>query len=303
MIPVGDAMEMQLFTLRKDLNINALYCVHYFELARDAAFPMETHDFWELVYIDRGEIFVTEEQEEFTAVSGDLIFHAPGKAHSLRGNGMDAANVMVLNFPCHSRHMEHFVGQRRRPNPAQRLLLKDILKECRAAFGSRLDNPYNNVLQRAKDAPIGSEQMISLYMTELLVSSLRQILRPNSVDKSVGSVPMLDAMISYMEQNLAAKLSLDMLADAFHVSPSYVKRLFSQYKQTGAMHYFTTLKIEYAKKMLREKERNVSQIAEALGYDNSHYFCNQFKQYTGMSPLEYRNSITAVGYGKKPPRP
>lgn len=106
---------------------------------------------------------------------------------------------------------------------------------------------------------------------------------------------MLDAICVYMEQNLNRKLTLELLAAEFHISRSYIKKLFAQYKQTGAMHYLIQLKITKAKELLRENEKNVSQIAEYLGYDNVYYFCNQFRKFEGMSPLEYRRSVKAMG--------
>ena len=288
-------IEVQSITFKKDLHISDLCSVHYFEFSRNYVFPGEKHDFWELVYVDKGELLATAESEEFPIGSGEMLFHAPNEWHNLRANGVTAANVMILSFRCRSKAMEAFVGRRLRPDSRQRELLRDILKESRQAFCTRLDDPYDNTLQRAKDAPLGSEQLIGIYLTQLLISMLRQLEHPSGVDKKSGSVPMLDAMIAYMEQNLSRKLSLEQLAAEFHVSTSYIKRLFSQYKQTGAMGYFTMLKIEQAKQLLRESDRNISQIAELLGYDNIYYFCNQFKKHTGMSPLEYRRSVNAMG--------
>lgn len=286
-------MDFQPITLRKVLQINVLYAAHYLELAKNFTEPGGAYDFWEMTYIDKGELLIRVGQEEFTALSGELIFHAPGEFHALKGNGTTAANVLVLSFQCRSKEMERFKGRRLRPNSSQRALLKDVLRECRLSFSSGLDDPYNNTLVRTGEPYLGSEQMIGCYMTELLVSLLRQLQAPRLVDKKIGSAPMLDAMVAYMEENLSAKLSLDLLAEEFHVSPSYIKRLFAQYKQTGAMSFFSSMKIDRAKKLLREKELNVSQIAEFLGYDNSYYFCNRFKKATGMSPLEYRRSVNS----------
>lgn len=287
-------MEFQSIKLQKTLNISTLHSAHYFELSKDYAFPGEQHDFWEMVYIDRGQILVTDGQEEFSATDGDLFFHAPNVWHQLRGDGVSAANVMVVDFTCKDKILQALAGKRLRPTAGQRALLKDVLRECGMSFESRLDDPYDHTLTRAKDAPIGSEQMIGCYMTELTVSLLRQILNPFRAAKKTASTPLLDAMVAYMEQNLSRMLSLDALAEEFHVSTSCVKRLFSQYKQTGAMQFFTGLKIERAKKLLRENEQNIFQIAEALGYDSSHYFCNRFKKFTGMSPMEYRRSVNAI---------
>lgn len=286
-------MDFQPITLRKVLQINTLYAAHYLELAKNYTESGARHDFWEMVYIDKGECLVTIEQEDFTAQSGELFFYAPGQWHFLRGNGTAAANVMVVSFQCRAKLMERLIGRRLRPVSSQRALLKDVLRECRLSFSSGLDDPYNNTLVRAKEPFLGSEQMIGCYMTELLVSLLRQLQAPRQVDRKIGSAPMLDAIVAYMEENISAKLSLDLLAEEFHVSPSYIKRLFAQYKQTGAMSFFSAMKIERAKKLLREKELNVSQIAEFLGYDNSYYFCNRFKKATRMSPLEYRRSVNA----------
>ena len=288
-------MELQTITLKRELVINSLHMVHYYELAKDFAGPRKAFDAWELVYIDRGELLVTSGSEEYPMASGELILHGPGDSHALRGNGTAAANVLTVIFPCRSPILESLRGRRLRPNTAQKALLKDVLKESRVSFSSRLDDPASNTLIREKDPPIGSEQMIGCYMTELLVSLLRQVHRPQNVDKKIGSQPMLDAIVTYMEQNLSNKLSLELLSEEFHVSPSYIKRLFTQYKQMGAIKFFTTMKIEQAKMLLRRREKNVSQIAEDLGYDNIYYFCNQFKNFTGMSPMEYRKSVNAIG--------
>ena len=42
--------------LKSDIDINELYSVHYFEFGKGYAFAGESHNFWELVYVDKGEI-------------------------------------------------------------------------------------------------------------------------------------------------------------------------------------------------------------------------------------------------------
>ena len=287
-------MEFQPIKLQRALNITQLYAAHYFEFTKDFFMPEQQHDCWELVYVDKGQILVSAEQGEFTATDGELFFHAPQEHHSLRGDGVSAANVMVVDFACKDKVLQNLAGVRTKPSAAQRALLKDVLRECRQAFESRLDDPSDHLLVRAKDAPLGSEQMIGCYLTELLMSLLRQRLNPFRAAKKTVSTPLLDEMVAYMERNLSQMLTLDALAEEFHVSTSCVKRLFTQYKQTGAIQFFTTMKIECAKRLLRENKQNIFQIAEALGYESSHYFCNRFKKFTGMSPMEYRHSVNAI---------
>lgn len=287
-------MDFYSVTLKKDILIDEICSVHYCEFAKHYTFPGEKHDFWELVYIDKGEILVNANSEEFLASSGDLLFHAPNEWHTLRANGVSAANVMILSFRCLSQAMQSFVNRRIKLSATEKNLLRNILSESQNAFSSPLDNPYDNSLQRAENTPIGSEQLIEVYLTQLLLLLLRQTEKPSSVDRKSGSAPMLDAIIAYMEQNVSKKLSLEILASEFHVSTSYIKRLFAQYKQTGAIHYFTLIKIDQAKQLLRESNLDISKIAEMLGYDNIYYFSNQFKKIRGMSPMEYRRSVNAI---------
>ena len=288
-------MDFSGISLRKTLNITKLYSVHYFEFSKTYAFPGERHDFWEMVYVDKGEIIATAEDTDFPVSSGEVLFHQPNEWHNIRANGTIAPNVMVLSFQCQSSAMSAFVGKRMRPDSRQKELLSLILSECKGAFSSRLDDPYDNNIVRAKDQPVGSEQLVSLYLTEFLLSLLRNLQQPRTVDRKSGSLPLLDAIIAYMEHNINRKITLELLAAEFHISRSYIKKIFAQYKQTGAMHYLIRLRVTKAKDYLRESDKNVSQIAELLGYENVYYFCNQFKKLEGMSPLEYRKSVKALG--------
>ncbi|MBP3389172.1 MAG: helix-turn-helix transcriptional regulator, partial [Clostridia bacterium] len=243
----------------------------------------------------KGEIIATAGDRDLPLRSGEMLFHQPNEWHNIRANGTIAPNVMVISFRCQSPDMTTFVERRMKIGTGQRELLSRILSESRRAFSSSLDNPYDNSLVRRRPSILGSEQLIELYLTELLISLLRQCERPVTVDHKTGSHPLLDDIVLYMQQHIGEKLTLEQLARHFHVSRSHIKTLFAQYKQTGAMHFFIDMKIRCAKDYLRESDYNISQIAELLGYDNVYYFCNQFKQAVNMSPLEYRRSVKAIG--------
>ena len=81
------------------------------------------------------------------------------------------------------------------------------------------------------------------------------------------------------------------IAEHFGKSESTIKNLFSTYSDGGIIRYFNSLKINEAKKLIREANFNMSQIADRLGFDNPQYFSKFFRMYTGMSPSEYKSSI------------
>ena len=80
-------MYYQPLTPRRPLQVREIYTVHYFEYTSACSFPGESHDFWELLYVDRGELQVTAGEQTCRLGRGRLIFHAPGEFHALSAVG------------------------------------------------------------------------------------------------------------------------------------------------------------------------------------------------------------------------
>ena len=60
------------------------------------------------------------------------------------------------------------------------------------------------------------------------------------------------------------------------------------------MQYCQRLKIDAAKRLIRQKRMNFTEIAESLGYSSIHYFSRHFKKQTGMTPTQYADSVKAM---------
>ena len=101
----------------------------------------------------------------------------------------------------------------------------------------------------------------------------------------------LKAVLDYLEDNIGKKISISGIAEHFGKSESAVKNLFSTYQDGGIIKYFNSLKINEAKKLIRDGNFNMSQIADGLGFDNPQYISKFFRANTGMSPSEYKASI------------
>jgi AraC-like DNA-binding protein len=98
-------------------------------------------------------------------------------------------------------------------------------------------------------------------------------------------------IIDCLERNVYKKLTVEDIAREVGKSASALKSLFSTYKDGGIMKYFNQLKIEEAKKLIREGSFNFAQISAQLNFDTPQYFSTCFKRFTNMSPQEYKNSI------------
>ncbi len=282
----------------KIFNIEKLITIFYMEFSKDFEYDGESHDFWEMVYIDKGEMVCTADKNRFVLKSGELTFHKPNEFHNLSGNKSIAPNVSIITFETKSREMKYFEGKIFKLNSEEKALLSMLFSEGLSAF--RLvdeKNPLLQNLERIQDAPIGSSQitknMLEIFLIklrrnkEMLTKKKRRSYRINGVE-----IPYeLKAMLDYLEENIGNKITVSSVAEHFGKSESTVKNLFSTYSDGGIIKYFNTLKINEAKKLIREGNFNMTQIADRLGFDNPQYFSKFFRTYTGMSPSEYKASI------------
>lgn len=100
----------------------------------------------------------------------------------------------------------------------------------------------------------------------------------------------IDTCISYIEQNLYAKLTARDIADALHYSPEHLSRLFKQETGKKLYQYITERKIEEAKEILKLEKVSVTMMASSLGFSSTQHFSMAFKKATGITPMAYRKT-------------
>ncbi len=282
--------------LKSDIVISKLYTVHYFEFSKDYTFTGERHEFWEFVYVDKGEVTVTADDKEIILRQGEIIFHKPNEWHNIRANGVVAPNIAIVTFECHSKAMEYFENKMFKVGQMQKSAISKIVSEYTNAFSTPLNDPLTDKLSRKLDCPIGSEQLLKQYICELLISYLRNPIPGNQRTQFIvnQSNAMLNMIINYMKDHISENLTIAQLVKYSGSNKTTITNVFNENFGMGAIDYFISLKIDTAKKYLRENNYNVTQISEMLGYSNIHYFSRQFKKLTGMSPTQYSSSIQAI---------
>lgn len=295
-------VEYKKLALGQDFSVTEIVTVHYFEYPCDYRFDGESHDFWELLYVDKGEVMVGREQETTTLGRGQMIFHRPGEFHTVQCNGVHAPNLIVIAFDCRSPLMEAFnslictVGQQ------ERVLLGTIIREAQKAFISPLDNPQLKELVRALKPPLGSEQLIKMALESLLIMLCRQREQgqggegPASVISRQGKEQLLREISLYLEANVTRQLTLEEICRENHIGKSYLQKLFKERTGGGAIEYFGRLKIATAQQMMRQGNHNFTEVSRQLGYSSLHYFSRHFKKVCGMTPSEYACSVKLLSH-------
>lgn len=104
--------------------------------------------------------------------------------------------------------------------------------------------------------------------------------------------PLADVML-YINRHLKSVSTVKEIADAIHVSPSYLSTLFRKHMGAPLLYYLQALKMKSAKQML-EEGYSVADACRETGYTDCSYFIRIFKRHIGMTPLQYRNAFRAA---------
>lgn len=296
-------MSYKSVSLKDVISIHEIYSIHYFEYMCDFSFPGESHDFWEFLCVDKGEVNVLAGEKFYSLKKGDIIFHKPNEFHNVNSNGLIAPNLVVMSFSSSSPVMSFFEEKMLQISEPERLLLAQIIQEAKYVFEGRMDDPYQEELILSENPRFAGEQLIRLYLEQLLIQLIRRyMVRPDqpinpTIVKSIkqkADGELFSQIQEYMELHICESLTIEQLCRSNSVGRSQLQKLFRTRSGYGAIEYFSRMKVDLAKQMIRENHYNFTQIADALGFSSIHYFSRQFKRITGMTPSEYASSIKAL---------
>ncbi|HOJ09033.1 MAG TPA: AraC family transcriptional regulator [Clostridiales bacterium] len=285
------------YILQNSLTIDKLITFYYMELTSKFMTRGERHDFWEFVYVDKGEIEILTDSKQYELNQGDIIFYKPNEFHAGRAKNNTNPNLIIISFECSAPCMEFFEGKTFRLDEEERKILSRLIKEGVGAFDPPVDSPNMRLPRRRQNAPFGSEQLIKNHLEILLILMIRKGDKRQENERlqtitSENREEDLTAQIKeYMKSCICENLTPEQLCTAFAISRTQLMTMFKAKTGLGVKEYFNKLKIEKAKEMIRSGQYNFSQIAGYLSYNSVHYFSKQFKFITQMTPTEYARSV------------
>ncbi len=97
--------------------------------------------------------------------------------------------------------------------------------------------------------------------------------------------------ILQLTRYLQEEISLNLLADTFHLSAAYISQLFKSEIGVNFLSYLTNIRMERAKKLLVSTDLPIAEVAEKSGYADYRVFAKAFKKAEGATPSQYRRDF------------
>ena len=143
----------------------------------------------------------------------------------------------------------------------------------------------------------GFRLLAKSLVAELFIYAKRMENKATSSASSRTDDPLhrqIEQIACCIAENCCSPLSLNSIAEQFYMNKCYLSRIFKEITGFTVNGYLHARRIQKARSLLIQNSMNISEVAEAAGYENLTYFERVFKKHTGMSPLEYRRQ-----YGKR----
>lgn len=277
------------------INVQKIVTIHYQELQKGYVAEIESHNFWELIYVDKEQAVIEIDGVENVVKRGELFLISPNATHTVKTKTKEP-NIFIISFDCRSKSMDFFRNKKIAVSEEYHYLLKNVMQEATNTFIVPDFNPKLNKLDLLTNANLGGEQALKNTLELLFIYLLRSEVNNGKQEKyfvtKTNSIKDLEFEIAnYLSNHLYTKFSLDGLCETLYYGKTFLCSFFKQ--KTGKTIYQTYLKfkVDEAKKLIR-RGLALQEISEKLCFDSPSHFNSVFKKYAKMTPNEYKSSIT-----------
>lgn len=271
--------------------------------------PLHQHDFYELMFVIKGEIIQRIEEKEFFYPAGSCCLINRNLRHAEKFIG--TAQIFFLNFSVNfiqeimNSYKQAFFQEETQMNDSSifHFIAEDIKQPNQKSYLDFFPTAYNS--ESASELYHIADSLIrallfpdfgSTYQIKYLISALLSFLSaphryhttPVKLDSKADF--LLFCRISHILEDTNGRISRQELESHFHYTGDYLNRIVKKYSGMSLFDYGMTFCLEKAKELLLKSNTSISEIAVMLKFTNRSHFYKLFKERYGMTPKEYRLS-------------
>ncbi|GMB08867.1 AraC family transcriptional regulator [Thermolongibacillus altinsuensis] len=253
-----------------------------------------TFSVFDLLYVKKGRLYMTEEERTFAVGEGEYVILIPEREHYGHQPCMEDTHFVWLHFVVEGEYEGtekeelgwHDIIEREATyvEPVQyRFYLPQYAKVNQK---ERIEQLLQQIVElneeQAPDSPLKQQ----MYFIELILQLQKQALSIPSAAEKV----CMDAL-EYIHHHYHEPLDMKQLATALRFHPDYISRCMQKTIGMSAIQYINHYRLSKAKKLLASTNETIAAIAKQVGMEDGAYFSRLFKKAEGVTPMEYRRTV------------
>lgn len=243
-----------------------------------------SHSWYELFFLESGKCEYSIGDSTWTCDPGAIVIVAPNVMHGTSYIGNAVSTRVNIEF---SEDYISLFKANRELDTSFNLLLNGVYqlqpRECAI---------YKNCLKSLMEENATDDAFSPIMRASALIQIFTTVLRSSKSSSSEERIKhnnkVLSPALLYIEMNYNKKITLDMMAQMCHLTPSYFSAKFKAVCGCTFKEYLTNTRIIQAERLLLETDKSIAEIAFFCGFESSNYFGDAFKKKNSISPSQFR---------------
>ncbi len=254
------------------------------------------HDEIQFTYVTKGNVTIQIDGKQHTLEEGEAAFVSSGVIHMTSAMSDDGEYVGFM-FP--EKLLGFFAGSRMEQSYVVPYVTNYALSALILHKGIEWSDEVLTELKILKDIFINRKNIVayeyevSVRLVNIWLKMLRgaalSIRKPSKT--YIRRQERLRCMVRFITEHYSEPVTLKEIADAANVSTEECRRCFKDMVRESPVHYLVSYRVTASMELLRNTDLPVTDIAYRVGFNDTSYFIQAFKNKNGMTPKDYRNKI------------
>lgn len=273
----------------------------YHTWIRDYFLERTIYDY-EIIYIDSGCLGLKIDGKDLVAKEGDIVIIPPDTPHTIHWAGCDC-NQPHIHFDFIKDELSELIPVSKKSKAEMnseelKFFRGDYLKEnginlpyvyttrYRDKVRTTILDIINKHTFKNKNpfAELAMEGALKVLISLILMENLGYYEDEEKADS-------LSLAVRFMSENIHSNITLEDLEFQLKLTSWTINKMFKEAYGVTPKKYYDSLRVKYAKNLLRHSYKSVKEISYLMGFKDSQTFSRWFKQLSGTYPTQYKQRV------------
>jgi len=249
-----------------------------------------SHSDNQIIYYIKGSGKEIIDKKKFNVLPGTIIFIPEKKEHSFIPSAGTSAEVFTLRFETTRNIIKKIKNKEKGFLNILKLLYSKKPNLWCPSLKRREEIEYiiKNINEVLKEKKFGYLIALNGYIFLLFRCFLLSRIEKKKDEKFSIKDKLFININNYLKENFNKKIHSKDVASLFGISQNYLQKIIKTYTGYSFTRYFNGIKIDYAKKLLKDTTLEIKEIAGKIGIYDINYFSRLFKKIEGLPPSKIR---------------